>query len=154
MKWIIEDTRQQAGKHEVKHASFKAAEISLERCALPAGDYAMPPCVAVDTKADMAEIAANIGSPKEHSRFRRECQKAQRMGTHLYVLVENTDGIKTVQDVARWQNPRREYSPKAIDGVRLCRAMLTMEERYGVTFVFCRPEQAAAYIMRLLERGI
>lgn len=151
---LIEDSRQQAGKHEIKHEHFAAAGDTLVRCALPAGDYALPPVVSVDTKASMSEIATNIGTPSDHKRFRAECQKAQDMGTHLYVLVENEEGIRSIQDVARWENPRRFFSPKAINGERLCRAMLTMQERYGVTFVFCRPEQAADYIKKILERGV
>lgn len=151
---IVEDTRQQRGQHETKHAAWEAHGDELVRCALPCGDYALPPKVAVDTKADMAEIATNIGTSAEHKRFRAECQRAQAMGTHLYVLIENTDGIVSVEDVKRWENPRLEYSPRAITGERLCRAMLTMQERYGVTFLFCRPEQAAGYIYALLERGI
>lgn len=152
--YLIEDSRQQAGKHEIKHNDFAAAGDTLIRCALSVGDYALPPAVSVDTKASLSEIATNIGTPKDHKRFRAECQKAQSMGTHLYVLVENTDGITSLQGVADWKNPRRFMSPKAIDGERLCRAMLTMQERYGVTFVFCRPEQAAGYIKAILERGI
>ena len=150
---LIEDTRNQKGKHEIKHAAWAQMGDTLVRCALPCGDYALPPKVAVDTKANMAEIANNVGVPSDHKRFRRELQRAQDMGTHLYVLIENDEGIKCVEDVARWVNPRLEWSPKAIDGKRLCRAMLTMQERYGVTFLFCKPSDAAKTINKILERG-
>lgn len=152
---IVEDTRQQAGRHEIKHAAWAAHGDKLTRCALPCGDYALPPKVSVDTKANMQEIAQNIGgSASEHKRFRRELQKAQDMGTHLYVLVENEEGIRSLGDVASWVNPRLIDSPKAITGERLCKAMATMQERYGVTFLFCSPERAAGLIYYLLERGI
>lgn len=150
---IIEDSRQQAGKHELKHEHFADMGVNLVRNALPVGDYCLPPTVSVDTKANMDEIATNIGTASDHKRFKAECIRAQEQGTHLYVLVENDDGIRTVDDVAAWQNPRRFISPKCINGERLCRAMKTMQERYGVTFVFCKPEQAAAYIRKILERG-
>ena len=151
---IIEDTRQQAGKHEVKHAAWKKHGDVLVRCALPWGDYMAVPPVSVDTKASMQEVAQNIGgSTAEHNRFRRELIKAQEAGCHLYILVENDEGIRDLAGVRLWVNPRLIDSPKAITGERLARAMETMQERYGVTFLFCAPERAAA-IHYLLERGI
>ena len=152
---IIEDTRQQAGKHETKHAAWAEHGDKIVRCALPCGDYTAVPPVAVDTKASMQEIAQNIGgSSQEHGRFRRELQKAQEMGCHLYVLIENEEGIADLAGVSAWINPRLIDSPKAITGERLAKAMETMQERYGVTFLFCAPERAAAMIHYLLERGI
>ena len=152
---IIEDTRQQAGKHEVKHAAWKTHGDVLVRCALPWGDYMAVPPVSVDTKASMQEVAQNIGgSSAEHNRFRRELIKAQEAGFHLYILVENDEGIRNLEGVRLWVNPRLIDSPKAITGERLARAMETMQERYGVTFLFCAPERAAAMIHYLLERGI
>ena len=153
--WLLEDTRQQAGKHETKHKAWADHGDNLVRCALPVGDYALPPRVAIDTKASMQEIAQNIGgSSEEHGRFRRELQRAQDIGCHLYILVENDEGIRSVDEVATWVNPRLIDSPKAITGDRLAKAMQTMQERYGVTFLFCHPERAAAMIHYLLERGI
>ena len=152
---IIEDTRQQAGKHELKHEKWAAHGDTIHRCALPCGDYALFPVVSVDTKNSMQEIAQNIGgTAKEHARFRRELVKAKDNGCHLYILIENEDGIRSVDDVARWWNPRIAESPRAITGERLCKAMHTMQERYGCTFVFCTPEQAAGMIYLILERGI
>lgn len=152
--FIIEDSRQQAGKHSIKHAAWDAHGISTVRCALPVGDYALFPAVSVDTKANMAEIAQNIGgSEAEHRRFRNELILAKENGCHLYVLVENDEGIRDIGGVAAWVNPRLIDSPKAITGERLAKAMLTMQERYGVTFLFCAPEKAAATICYLLERG-
>lgn len=153
--WLIEDTRQQAGRHETKHAAWEEHGDKVIRCALPFGDYMAVPPVSVDTKASMQEIAQNIGGSKqEHNRFRRELQRAQEAGCHLYVLVENDEGIRSLEDVMYWINPRLIDSPKAITGLRLARAMQTMQERYGVTFLFCHPERAAATIHYLLERGI
>ena len=153
--WLIEDTRQQAGKHELKHAAWAEHGDNIVRCALPFGDYMAVPPVAVDTKASMSEIAQNIGgTTAEHNRFRRELIRAQEAGCHLYVLVENDEGIRDLEDVATWVNPRLIDSPRAITGNRLYTAMHTMQERYGVTFLFCPPERAAAIIHYLLERGI
>lgn len=148
---IIEDTRQQATKHAIKHGYFTAAGIGLIRCKLPFGDYALPPAVSVDTKADMAEIAGNIGGAAEHRRFRAECQAAQEAGCQLVILVENDDGIECLDDVRHWVNPRLSQSPHAITGERLMKAMRTMTERYGVRFEFCAPHEAGRRVMEILE---
>ena len=152
---IVEDTRQQRDKHTIKHAAWQAHGDQIFRCALPCGDYALPPAVAVDTKASMLEIAQNIGgTTEEHERFRRELIRAREMGTHLYILVENDEGVRCLADVLRWVNPRLIDSPKVITGDRLAKAMRTMELRYGCNFVFCRPEESACVIYKILERGI
>jgi hypothetical protein len=145
---IIEDTRQKSGMHELKHQHFEEMGVELVRNMLPFGDYALPPSISVDTKADMAEIASNIGS--DHKRFKRECIAARDAGCQLIILVENTDGIACVNDVHKWVNPELIYRPRAITGDRLQKAMLTMSERYGVRFEFCRPEESAKRIMELL----
>lgn len=151
---ILEDSRQQVGKHELKHKDFEAAGDCILRSKIPFGDYCLPPRVAVDTKADMAEIAQNIGgSTQEHNRFRNELKLAKEYGCQLFVLVENEDGIEELSQVAYWQNPRLAYSEKAINGPQLQRAMATMQERYGVVFLFCRPSEAAETIKELLREG-
>lgn len=152
MQVIIEDSRQQLGKHEIKHNYFAEAGVSLTRCKLPVGDYALPPAKAVDTKAGMQEIAQNIGGGKaEHTRFIEELKLAQTIGCKLFVLIENEDGIEDIDGVRSWYNPRRDFSPQAIPGERLAKAMRTIEERYGCTFLFCRPEEAADMITDLLR---
>lgn len=149
--YIQEDSRQQTGKHNIKHDAFERLHFPLYRCKLPVGDYSLPPAVAVDTKASMQEIAQNIGGThEEHQRFINELKLAKTLGTKLFVLVENEDGICSINDVPRWVNPRTEFSVNCIQGPRLAKAMRTIEERYGCTFMFCRPEKAAEVIIRLL----
>lgn len=146
---LIEDSRQQREKHEEKHAVWQQMGVRLRRCKIPYGDYCLPPKVSVDTKADMAEIAQNIGA--EHKRFVAECKAAKEDGCQLYVLIENTEGIRDLDDVPRWVNPRTELSPNCIQGPRLAKAMRTIQERYGCVFMFCRPEEAAEIIVDLLR---
>ena len=70
-----------------------------------------------------------------------------------YNVVENEDGIEDLEQVAYWTNPRLAYSDRAINGPQLMKAMKTMQERYGVVFLFCRPAEAAAVIKDLLRGG-
>lgn len=146
---LVEDTRQKVDQHGLKHTGFKQAGIELIRCALPFGDYCKPPAISVDTKQEMGEIASNLTA--EHERFRHECERAQKAGCHLYVLVETEWNIKSVDDVHIWANPRRHYSPKAVTGKTLERIMRTMSHRYGVTFMFCRPSESAEMIVKILD---
>lgn len=147
---IIEDSRQQAGKHDLKHEWFAAHDIELIRCKLPFGDYSIVPSISVDTKKDMEEIAANICG-KEHTRFINECKAAKAAGCVLVILVENTVDITELSEVHNWVNPRSVYSTKCVQGPRLQKAMETISDRYGVVFLFCRPEESAEKIMEILK---
>lgn len=147
---IIEDTRQQSGKHDIKHNWFVTHDISLVRSKLPFGDYAPVPKISIDTKRDMDEIAGNICG-KEHKRFINECKAARDAGCKLIILVENDLGISDVSQVHTWENPRSVYSDGCIQGPRLQKAMETIQERYGVTFMFCSPEESAQRITELLN---
>ena len=147
---IIEDTRQQSGKHDIKHNWFVTHGISLVRCKLPWGDYAIAPKVSIDTKRDMDEIAGNICG-REHKRFINECKAARDAGCKLFILVENDLGITDVSQVHLWENPRSIYSYGCVQGARLQKAMITIQERYDVTFLFCSPEESAQKITELLD---
>ena len=149
--FILEDTRQQQNKHIAKHDYFASEGIGVHRCKLPFGDYAFwGGLIAVDTKANVEEIAQNIGGA-EHARFREECKLAKRLGGHLIVLVENNHGYRTIEDVKAWVNPNVRKTSRSIEGPRLAKAMETMSERYGVRFEFCAPEDAGRRILELLE---
>ena len=151
---ILEDTRQQTGRHEEKRTRWREWNDDVIRSKLVVGDYALPPAVSVDTKAGLEEIAQNIGgSDEEHARFRRELKLARACGCVLYVLIENEDGVEKLEDVRTWINPRLNVSPKAITGERLEKAMKTMADRYGVRWAFCRPDEAAGVIKDILTRG-
>lgn len=148
---IIEDSRQQKGKHDAKTAYFTEAGVELYRSKLAVGDYALPPRISVDTKRSISEIAQNIcGTAKEHQRFKRECIAAKEMGTQLVILIENEDDVVDLTTLKTWVNPRSVIAPNCVQGERLAKAMITMSERYGVLFKFCKPEDSGQRIMEIL----
>lgn len=191
---VLEDKGQQAKKHELKHLYFESHGIYWERYPLPVGDYILANeavldvisrkqkrgidvkkmdflgtyNVAVDTKKDIQEIIGNICG-KEHSRFRDECIIAQNNKIKLYVLIENNDNVKCIDDLNYWDNPRIKMQkwittpsgerrkvlkyPDATKGATLAKAMRTMESKYGVKFLLCTPEEAGAKILELLNCG-
>lgn len=128
--------------------------------------------ISVDTKKDIQELVGDICG-KSHARFRDECILAQNNGIRLVILVENNDGITDVRQLFQWRNPRlniwknsdivigrykngkprykkiQKY-PSATTGKTLAKACLTMNLKYGVEFMFCRPEESAMKIIEIL----
>lgn len=144
---LIEDTRQQRGKHDLKAQYFQEHDITIIRSKLYIGDYSRldNQLVVVDTKKDVVEIAANICG-QQHERFRNECLRAQEYGIKLVVLIEEDADLDT------WKSPRKKNGMPYthVSGKTLKKAMQTMSDKYGVEFSFCRKEDAGAKIVELL----
>lgn len=153
---LVEDTRQQRGKHNHKTEYFDKAGESVIRCALPVGDYQRPAKVAVDTKKDIIELGVDLKA--DHERFARECKKAQELGTLLVILVENKDGVRSLKDLEEWiesdeSYKKRNQSGKAVryKGSSIAKACISMNKAYGVKFGFCSPEESGERIISILE---
>lgn len=147
---IIEDTRQQKGKHALKLSHFEQNGIKVVRSKLPIGDYAniKNMSVVVDTKKDIQEIIGNV--IQDHKRFVSECQLAAESEIQLIVLVENVNGVTCINDLYSWYNWRLKKSPKATTGRQLAKILTSMEYKYGVKFEFCHPNEAGARVVELL----
>ena len=115
------------------------------------GDYCNldNPRHVVDRKKDLGEICGNVC--QQHERFRAELIRAQEAGIHITILCEHGNGIKQLEDVYFWDNPRRKVSPKAMQGWRLFEVLSTMSEKYGVDFQFCTKRQTGRRIMEILS---
>ena len=240
---ILEDSRQQERKHEIKHSYFRSVGVHWNRTALYCGDYTLPAdqSVCIDTKKDIQELIcdiqvkqmskANINQNvfeiaennhigfdvaeqifhaicdddsdrfaekeindicfkncvperiisefqslyvKRHGFFHRGLKRAQNSGIRLIVLVDNRDGVRSIDDLFRWTNPRSKIwvnsseiigtckngrprykkvqkYPFAMPGETLAKACLTMQLKYGVEFQFCRPEEAGKQILSILN---
>lgn len=166
---ILEDTRQQNSKHDMKHKYFEENGIEVRRTKLYCGDYTLPTdqSVCVDSKASIAEIANNVCG-KEHPRFRRECERAKEAGIQLIILVENdrqqigktgiwNPAITKLEELSKWANPRlfirrngKQAYPNAVRGVTLMKACMTMQKKYGCLFLFTTPEESGKKIIELL----
>jgi len=147
---IIEDTRQQKGKHALKLSHFEQNGIKVVRSTLPIGDYANIKDLStiVDTKKDIQEIVGNV--IQDHKRFVEECKLAAESEIQLIVLVENMSGVTCINDLYGWYNWRLKKSPKATTGRQLAKILTSMEYKYGVKFEFCKPEEAGAKVIELL----
>ena len=151
MATIIEDTRQKKDKHQAKHDAWDADGTTVLRCGLAYGDYWPAPRIAIDTKADLSEIAMNLcGAFNERKRVQREIVKAETAGTKLIFLVEDSD-IRSIDDLRGrtvWM-----HSGRSISGDQLANAMTMHENRYGCEFRFCEPAEAGRVIKELLDDG-
>lgn len=120
----------------------------------------------VDTKENIQEIINNVCG-KSHGRFRDECILAKNNGVKLIILIENDNMVKSIDDLDHWDNPRARLQkwittiagerrkilkyPNATSGTTLKKALHTMEDKYGVQFLFCKPEDAGRRVLELLE---
>ena len=146
--FIIEDTRQQAGKHKKKHEWWTSNGDNIIRCKLPFGDYALPPTVAVDTKANLTEIATNMCGPfHERRRFTDECKYAHECGCRLVFLIEST--VKDIDDLYDMQIVLG--NGREIKGEQLALAIRTMTSRYGCEFMLVKPSRCAQKINEILN---
>lgn len=115
---------------------------------------------------DDAERAFQRLYVKRRGFFHRGLKRAEYGQIKLYVLVENKDGITCIDDLNDWTNPRLKIQkwvttpsgarrkvlkyPNAMSGPRLAKALNTMQERYGVEFKFCSPDEAGSMVLELL----
>ena len=115
---------------------------------------------------DEAEKAFQQLYVKRRGFFHRGLKRAENGDVRLYVLVENRDGVNSIADLEKWINPRLKMQkwittpsgtkrkvlkyPSAMSGETLAKACRTMEERYGVTFLFTTPEKSGPQILELL----
>lgn len=112
--------------------------------------------VSVDTKADILELCHNVMS-SDHRRFKAECIRAQEQGIQLIVLVEEFPpfGRLDMWEVPRFRNSGRFHrygDPMTlVNPAHLRKALITMQEKYGVKFRFCTRRQSPARIIKYLK---
>lgn len=146
---IIEDTRQQAEKHKLKHLYFDSHNIKVIRSKLLIGDYTLltDHSTVIDTKKDIQEIIGNV--TKDHKRFVAECDLAMENGIKLIILIEDSK-VTCIEDLYSWYNPRLRSSPKATKGCTLAKILHGMKIRHEVDFQFCKKSDTGARIVELL----
>lgn len=159
MPVIVEDTRNQVGKHKEENAYFEEHGFRVVRSKMLVGDYmiANKGDIAVDTKKDILELFMDLG--KDHKRFRRECELAQASGIRLIVLTEE---LPPRAGLSKWKSPvfrssnklHKAGEPKSkANPHTMLKIMKTMQEKYGVVFVFCRNQDAGERIIYFLTGG-
>lgn len=117
----------------------------------------------VDRKQNLTELCSNVG--QDHDRFRRELVRAMDNEIELIILVEHGKGIRKLEDVIWWDNPRstkrrrgsdgkwRDVETKAMPGEVLYKILCTLQRKYGCRFLFCEKEETGKKIIELLGGG-
>lgn len=164
---LIEDTRNQVGKHKNVEAYCKRMGIEIVRKKLDVGDYMLIPdeeeqesnhypAISIDTKENILELCKNVMS-SDHRRFKALCVRAQEMGIQLIVLIEEMPpfGRLDMWEVPRFRNTDRFHKygdpMTLVDPASLRRACITMQQKYGVKFRFCTRKQSPARIIKYLK---
>lgn len=145
------DSREKARAIQKVLAEFEKQGIKHFVSKLPVGDYISldNPRISIDRKQSLSEVSANVG--QDHARFKRELDRAQEYGIRLIFLVEHGGAIKTLEDVQNWVNPRLKEHPLALSGPRLYKIMLTMQNKYGIEWLFCDKRCTGKRIIELLN---
>jgi ERCC4-type nuclease len=131
-------------------AEFEKQKVKHYISKLYVGDYMSldNPRLIIDRKQNLTEVCANVC--QGHERFRNELIRAKEHGIKLIILVEHSNQIKSIEDVASWINPRLKASNKAMTGETLSKIMTTMERKYGCEFMFCDKLHTGKRIIEIL----
>lgn len=139
--------------HAIKRilAEFDNQDVKYFVSKVYVGDYMSldNPRVSIDRKQNLSELYGNLC--QDYKRFAAELIRAREAGIALIVLIEHGGGIKTLEDVKGWNNPRLKVSPYAWDGLRMYKTMLTVAGKYGVEWQFCTKAQTGKRIIEILS---
>lgn len=147
---LFEDVRNKPGKHRNIHIYCEKQGIKIVRQCLNVGDYmiANKGDIVVDTKYGVPELAMDVF--QSHERFRRELERAKDCGIQLIILTEEKLPGGRLDN---WKSPLgRDGKPlHKFDPAILRKAMITMQERYGVKFRFCDGRSTGKVLMAYLK---
>ena len=149
---LLEDSRNQIGKHKNINAYFKSIGIKVIRSKVLVGDYVIANNhrTSVDTKKDMIETSMDLF--RDHRRFRDECQLAKDCEIRLVVLIEDNT-VGSYDELLHWINPQPNRSALTPNGERCYKVMKAMEYSYGVEFQFCNKADTGRRILEILTEG-
>ena len=149
---IVEDSRNQVGKHKNINAYLKSVGLRVIRSKLIVGDYVIAnrQDTSIDTKKDMVEVSQDIF--RDHKRFRAECELAKDCEIRLVVLIED-NSVGSYDELLKWVNPQPNRSALTPNGERCFKVMKAMEYTYGVEFQFCKKQDTGKRILEILMEG-
>ena len=144
---ILVDTREKKWEH-IKNW-FDKNNIQYEPKKLDEGDYQIKgkPNISVDRKQNLSELSRNLTNKSDHSRFWKEIRRAREKGVKLYILCEHGGKIKSIQDVALWND---KYS--GVNGRHLMDVIYKLHIGWGVEILFCDKRCTARRIVEILTQ--
>jgi ERCC4-type nuclease len=145
------DTREKARAIKQVLAEFEKQGVLHISSKLYVGDYMNfdNPRLVIDRKQNLLEVASNL--VQQHDRFLNEIKRANAAGIKVIFLVEHGYGVKSIEDVEKWENPRLKESKFAISGARLYKLIKVLCAHHNVEFLFCDKKETGAKIIELLR---
>lgn len=155
-KYIIVDSREKPKAIKRTLDYFDKNGIPYEVSKLMFGDYMdwHHPDLVIDRKQNIAELAKNC--TVEADRFKRELERAKKVGATLVILVEQnrySDRGKWVQvneivDLLRWSSPYTQ-----IRGEKVYRVLAAWTAKYPIRVEFCDKRVTGQKIIEILYKG-
>lgn len=147
------DSREKGNKHVLDYFDNIGQKYIVSK--MYAGDYQNVNSVKVliDKKDSLVEISGNLCRTTEHQRIKREIAKACDIGCERFIFLIASNSIENVSQVHAWEVPKRKDG-SLYTKVRpevLQKIMETMQEKYGVEFMFCKKKDFGRKIVELLE---
>ena len=149
---LIEDTRQQKGKHNNVHKYCDSQGIEIYPLTLTVGDYMLGEVQngkvvpigkrAIDTKFALIELAGDLS--KDEQALDKKYRKCYEQGIKLIVLIEEPFG--SIQEIASWKNPHG-----FVNGRKLLDKMHRLKMMYGIDFMFCDKNRTGETLIKLLK---
>ena len=149
---LIEDTRQQKGKHNNVHKYCDSQGIEIYPLTLTVGDYMLGEVqngkvvpigkFAIDTKFALIELAGDLS--KDEQALDKKYRKCYEQGIKLIVLIEEPFG--SIQEIASWKNPHG-----FVNGRKLLDKMHRLKMMYGIDFMFCDKKRTGETLIKLLK---
>ena len=149
---LIEDTRQQKGKHNNVHKYCDSQGIEIYPLTLTVGDYMLGEVQndkvapignrAIDTKFALIELAGDLS--KDEQALDKKYRKCYEQGIKLIVLIEEPFG--SIQEIASWKNPHG-----FVNGRKLLDKMHRLKMMYGIDFMFCDKKRTGETLIKLLK---
>lgn len=150
---LIEDTRQQKGKHNNVHKYCDSQGIEIYPLTLTVGDYMLGEVQngkvvpigsrSVDTKSlGLIELANDLS--KDEQALDKKYRKCYEQGIKLIVLIEEPFG--SIQEIASWKNPHG-----FVNGRKLLDKMHRLKMMYGIDFMFCDKKRTGETLIKLLK---
>lgn len=150
---ILVDTREKANAIEDILQYFKSNDFEYERSKLYFGDYMeySQPLLVIDRKQNIQELAQCCAS--DHERFKRELERAKKVGAHLVILVEQDRymdrdewiRVESIEDLLRWSSPYTQ-----VRGEKVYRVLASWIKKYPISVEFCNKRETGKRIVRVL----
>lgn len=135
---------------------FQRQGIRYETNKLWIGDYQEfgNPYLVIDRKQSIDELAMCCTS--DHERFKREILRAEEVGAHLVILVEQNSysdrgtriTVDSIEDLMLWES---RFS--TIKGERVFRILTAWIAKYPISVEFCRKADTGKRIIEILKGG-